>query len=318
MRRNKKGVLLPSKDDLRLLEKIPTLKSIANIEIKRIINIDSSNMQPYVWTEISRKIVESYSNYDGFVIIHGTDTMAYTASALSFALRNLNKPIVFTGAQKPLADLASDAPNNLINAVLVATMFVPEVCIVFGSKILRGNRATKISESNLDAFDSPMDRPIGEITLEPKIYKSHKQYKYKKLINKPNFDPRIIVIELIPGLNIPYLLRILKSDFKGIILKAFGPGNVPDSVLPLLRRIRKLNLPVVILSQCQKGMTQMQLYKVGYQAHEFGVISGADMTLEAAATKLMWILSYTNNLNKIKQIFSKSLAGEISFIHKLH
>ncbi len=313
MKKDKKGVLIPFHKSNILLQQVPFLNKIAQIKIEEVTNIDSTNMKPSLWTKLAHLIEEHYHNFDSFIITHGTDTMAYTASALSFALRNLNKPVIFTGSQKPIDDIPTDAGNNLINSILLATKDLAGVCIVFGSKILRGNRATKISESSLDAFESPMVLPIGEISLEPKLTDSYKkkQKNNLSLFCQADFDENIIIAIITPGLNSAYLEKIV-DDCKGIILAAFGPGNIPDTLLPFFQKARKLSLPVIILSQCQKGITQMQLYKVGQQALKAGAIPGNDMTIEAASAKLMWILAQTKDIRKIGQAFNKSYSGEVT------
>lgn len=311
MQRDEDGVLQPVKNGIRKVEEISQLHEIATIDMCNVVNMDSSNMDPKIWTDIAGVIHKNYGKYDGFVVIHGTDTMAYTASALSFIFGNLTKPVVFTGAQKPLTDLASDAVNNLINATLIATMLMPEVIILFGSKVLRANRSTKVSESSLDAFDSPMYPALGEINSEIKIRQNYKKPLNSKLIYKPDFDNNVIVLDLFPGLDPATLKAIFYTRVKGIILKAFGPGNVPDVLLPILKDAAIRNIPVVVLSQCQKGITKMQLYKVGVQAKELGAIAGSDMTLEAAVTKLMWLLANTEEISLIKKLFIASLAGEV-------
>lgn len=318
MKRDKKGVLIPFYSGNQLLKKIPELAQIAKVTVASITNIDSTNIHPKLWTQLAGKIKENYSSYDGFVITHGTDTIAYSASALSFALQKLNKPIVFTGAQKPLDDVTSDGRNNLLNAVLVACMNLPEVCIVFGSKILRGNRATKISESSLDAFDSPMEAVLGEVSLEPKLVNTSKKiHRESDLQFQQQYNSNVIVLTLHPGLPVSFLEKLIHSDCEGIILQAFGAGNVPDQLVPVLKQANKLHIPIVVLSQCSQGITQMQLYQVGFQTLEEGAIPGNDMTLEAAVTKLMWILAYTKDMKKIKQLFSTNLAGEVTTANKL-
>lgn len=312
MKRNKEGVLAPFYKSKILLEKVSYIKKIAKISLLEVTNIDSTNIKPQLWSTLTNIIKDNYSSYNGFVITHGTDTMAYIASALSFALGDLNKPVILTGAQKPLDDIPSDVQSNLINSVKIATDDISEVCVVFGSKILRGNRATKISESNLDAFDSPMVAPIGEISLEPKVNSFYKKVSSKNLFpNYVDFDENVVVIVLTPGLNPTYLEKII-DNYKGIILEAFGPGNLPRSLLPFLKKAKKLDIPVVIISQCRKGSTQMQLYQVGHQVIEYGAIPGYDMTVEAATVKLMWLLAQTNDVSKIRQAFKKSFAGEVT------
>lgn len=313
MKKNNKGNLSPYYDGDRLLTKVPELKTIADFEVENITNIDSTNIKVAIWSTLARKIFSYGKKYDGFIIIHGTDTLAYTASALSYALKNIDKPIIFTGAQKPLDDINSDGRNNLINSCLVAQMELAGINIVFGSKILKGNRSTKVSESSLDAFDSPMKEPIGEISLEPKLKKPLKRRNFgKKLMCQSDFDPKVIVITLQPSLPVTYLRKILETGCKGIILRAFGAGNIPNDIIPFLREAKSSDIPVVILSQCDRGITQMQLYQVGYQALEAGAIPGRDMTLEAAVTKLMWGLANINKIREIKKLFNKDLAGEVT------
>lgn len=312
MKRNNTGVLVPFYEGKVLLKKIPDLVKIAQITLKEITNSDSTNIDSQIWSKLAYFIKENYSTYDAFVITHGTDTMAYTASALSFALGNLDKPVIFTGSQKPIDDIPTDAKDNLINSVLVATYNIPSVVIVFGPKILQANRTTKVSESNLDAFDSPMVSAIGEISLEPKFNNLRKKTTRQNILSyKPDFGRDVISIVLTPGLNAMHLAKLL-NDCNGIILEAFGPGNIPEELLTFLNKAQKLNKPVVIISQCKRGVTKMQLYEVGFQALKYGSIPGGDMTLESAVTKLMWLLGQTKDLNKIKQAFKKSYAGEVT------
>ena len=314
MRKDSNGQLLPHYSGDDILKKIPQLDTIATISFENITNIDSSNMTPDVWKAIALTVEKKYELYDGFVIVHGTDTMAYTASALSFAIQNLDKPIVLTGAQKAIDDIPSDALNNLTNAIKVATMDVYEVMIVFGTLILRGNRATKISESSLNAFESPLTMPLGEVSLEPVFDKTHTKQKKagRSLVVKAEFDPNIAVIAVHPGFNPAIILNALISNCHGLIVEAFGAGNIPDMLVETLTKAKNLEVPIVVLSQCHKGITRMHIYKVGYQALKAGVIPGRDMTVEAASTKLMWALSQTKNMNEIKKIMQKNSVGELS------
>lgn len=310
MQRNKKGVLAPFYDVKDLTNFVPQIKKLVDISVIQLSNIDSTNIEPKFWTTLAETIKENIEKYDGFVITHGTDTMAYTASAISLALSNIKKPVIFTGSQKPISDIPSDATNNLINSVIVTTKLARGVCIVFGPKILRANRSTKVSESTLDAFDSPMVDPLGVISLEPLITSSFKQ----KNTGPSNliFDPNIAVIKITPGLSQKYIEHILSADAHGLIFEGFGAGNIPKKLLPFIVKARENNLPVIILSQCLNGVARMQLYKVGEDALKAGVISGEDMTIEAASTKLMWILAQTRDIKKIKQLFKTDIAGEVT------
>lgn len=314
MKRNADGVLSPFYDAKTLLKNIPQLETVADITVIEVANVDSSNVDPVLWEKLAKTICEQYEKYDGFIVTHGTDTMAYTASAVSFALKNINKSVVFTGAQKPLEAVPSDAVNNLINATILASSYQLGVCILFGPKILRGVRATKVSESDLDAFDSPMAPPLGTISLEPIISTQTNNKGNLECIS--SFDPNVIVLKVTPGLPVEYLDHVIASDYHGIILEAFGAGNIPTTLVPFLHKARVKGMPVVILSQCKRGITQMQLYAVGQHALEAGAIPGGDMTVEAATTKLMWILSQTRDINTIKKMFQTNIVGEVTIYGK--
>ena len=314
MARKENGLLGPAENAKDLLSLVPGIASLADFDYKFIADIDSTNMHPAIWKRLAQTIYQDYDKYDGFVIAHGTDTMAYTASALSFALRNLSKPIVLTGAQKPIFDLASDAPNNLVNAVKVALLDVPEVCIVFGTKIIRGNRAQKKSESKLNAFWSPVALPLGCVAIEPEIYFDRVfRSGGKDLIFKADFDNEVMFCQIFPGLEGKYITAAINAGCKGIILNSYGPGNVPNGEFSLLSEIKEAvakNVPVVVTTQCAEGSARL-MYEVGYAAIEAGAISAFDMTSEAVVTKLMWALAQTRDLGEIKKIMQTNYAGEI-------
>lgn len=312
MRRNNRGELRPFFNAKSLLSLVPQLQRLADVTVLQMINVDSSDIDPSLWTKLFTTIKDKEKLFDAFVVTHGTDTMAYTASAASFALRSITKPIVFTGAQKPVEDLPSDASNNLINAIIAVTTLPVGISIVFGPKILQANRATKISESELDAFDSPMVSPLGVISLKPRIINStHKPLSHLNW-NHMTFDPNILEIQLIHGLSCGYLTSLLSKKCHGIILEGFGPGNIPKSLLQFFKQAKGKQIPVVILSQCRSGITQMKLYEAGSRALKEGAIPGGDMTVEAAATKLMWIMAKTRDLKVIKDVFQKNISGEVT------
>jgi L-asparaginase len=316
MKRNRDGVLSPYYGPGEVLSHIPQLKSLADISVVEISNIDSSNVNPALWERLAKTICEKYENFDGFVVTHGTDTMAYTASALSFALKNVNKSVIFTGAQKPLDQIPSDAVSNLINATITAVSYNLGIVILFGPNILRGNRATKVSESDLDAFDSPMAPPLGTISLEPVVSSRSAPVTPAKIRCLCEFDPNVIVVKLTPGLSVSFLDHLIDSDCHGVIIEAFGAGNIPTSLVPFLAEAKKRKLPVVVLSQCRRGITRMQLYAVGHHALAGGAIPGSDMTVEAATTKLMWLLAQSKDSNTIKKAFQTNLAGEVTIYGK--
>lgn len=302
-------------EDLLMYEK--QLQEEFLIETKTIANIDSTNMQPHHWTHIAETIEEQYLNYDGFVITHGTDTMAYTASALSFALKNLGKPVVLTGSQVPPEMLGGDGLLNLIHACQVATMDFAEVAIVFGTKILRGNRSLKISESERNAFISPVFPELGSIRLQPELtYPNVRRRHNGKISLRKEFTGNVAVIKCVPGMSPELLDALIKNaDIDGLILESFGPGNLPsdeNSLLPSIKIAQKKKIPVLISTQCIYGTTRMYLYEIGQQVMRLGVIPTRDMTPETAYVKLKWVLAQTKDLKKIREIFEEDVAGEVS------
>lgn len=315
MARNPDGMLAPAGNAEELFLMVPGIKSLADFDFKFLVDIDSTDMHPGIWSKLARIIYENYNTCDGFVIAHGTDTMAYTASALSFALQNLNKPIVLTGAQKPIIDLASDALNNLINAAKVALLDVPEVCIVFGNRILRGNRSQKISEKNLNAFRSPVALPLGCVALEPEaVAERVLRGNGGQLRFCPDFENQIVSFQIFPGLNKKYIELAIDSGCKGIILNSYGAGNVPNgenSLIPAIKKATDKKIPAVLTTQCVEGSVRI-IYEAGSAAVSAGAISAFDMTSEATTAKLMWVLAQTKNLAEIKKMMQTNYCGEIT------
>lgn len=299
-----------------LLAYAPLLRKEFNIHTRTITNVDSTNIQPHHWMEIAAVVAKEYSNYDGFVVVHGTDTMAYTASALSFALGNLGKPVILTGAQVPPGIMGSDALSNLISACQAATMDFAEVAIVFGTKILRGNRSVKVSESDRNAFESPVFPTLGSVRLQPELTSELAKHRSSGPLKVKNaFTGNVAVIKIVPGMSPDILVNIIKSDVDGIIVESFGPGNVPNqenSLLPAIQLAKKKGIPVLIATQCIYGTTRMYLYEVGQQALELGVIPTGDMTPEASFVKLKWALAQSNDPEKIGRLIAKNIAGELT------
>jgi L-asparaginase len=273
-------------------------------------------MQPHHWTTIAKAIYKEYGNYDGFVVAHGTDTMAYTASALSLTLGNLGKPVVLTGAQVPPDILGSDALSNLVHACQVATMNFAEVSIVFGTKILRGNRSMKVSESERNAFISPVFAELGSIRLQPELtYGNVRRRHSGQLELHAEFDGDVAVVKCVPGLSPTVITRIINAGIDGLILESFGPGNLPNkenSLLPCIKLARKKKIPVVISTQCLYGTTRMYLYEIGQEVLQLGVIPAGDMTPETAYVKLKWALAQTKDVEKVREILSGDIAGEVT------
>lgn len=329
MKPDEKGILKPSKDK-ELIKLFPQLKEIASYDVEYFANIDSSDMQPEMWSQLAELIFLNYDKYKAFVITHGTDTMTYTAAALSFALQGLAKPVILTGSQIPASIIGSDAHTNLINAFKVAAyekIPIPEVCIVFGLVILRGNRAIKKSERDLNAFEISNTEQIGllgRIMLDVQIYPYaiHKVNKNNPLQLFNKFEKRVLPLKLYPGLSPSYLQSIIESlkDCRGIVLEAFGAGNVPDyaenSLIPIIRKATDKGIPVVTTTQCPGGSANLTLYELGYKALLAGAISAYDMTSETTIVKLMWALTQTSDLNEIRKIMQHNYAGEISERHE--
>ncbi|MBN1154971.1 asparaginase [candidate division KSB1 bacterium] len=295
-----------------LLSIEPRLGEIAHVDVLYIDNIDSTNICPDHWDRIADAIARRYDDYEGFVITHGTDTMAYTASALSYVLQNLGKPVILTGAQIPGSHIESDARRNLTNAIRVATMDVSGVMIVFGEAIILGARATKFSESKLDAFETANWDAMGEIRIDVRFSDDRKLRHSGKLRLEKGFQPDIAVITLIPGTPVNMLIHLLDSGIKGLILRGYGPGNIAYQYLDVIRHSNSLNVPVIVHTQCSEGATLMHLYDVGKRALELGAIQAYDMSIESVSTKLMWALRHAESYNDIKAIMHKNYCGEIN------
>lgn len=310
------GVLVPPCKENALysiLSLEPRLDSIAEIHIEYIANIDSSDMTPETWDRLAYAIANVYSRYDGFVVLHGTDTMAYTASALSFALQNLGKPVVFTGAQIPGDQLESDARRNLVNAVRLACKDIAAVMILMGEKILLGVRASKISHAKLNAFASNNFPKLGEIGRQITILRevTKKSEQRKNLDIQTGFESEIAVLSLVPGMPVTVLDHLLDHGLKGVVLNAYGTGNIPRTYIPFLERAHSEKVPVVIRTQCPEGSTQMAVYATGKQALECGSIEAFDMSLETTITKLMWALKRATTIDGVKTIMHHNYVGEI-------
>ncbi len=315
MKEQANGALdVPPKDEAIdiLMNMEPQLNKTTDLEVAYIDNIDSSNMTPGHWKEIATKIYEKYDDYDGFVITHGTDTMGYTSSALSFALQNLGKPVILTGAQIPGCELGTDARRNFTNAVRLATMDISGIMIVFDEEIILGARASKVSESKLDAFETINWDLLGEIRIDIRLSKEAKtRNNNSKLILKPDFDPHIAVVTLIPGTPVPMLLKVVESGIHGLFLRGYGPGNIAYDYLKVLKRANELKIPVVLDTQCMEGSTDLGGYDVGAKALESGIIQAYDMSVECTSTKFMWALA-NYPYEKTQEIMHKNFVGELN------
>lgn len=310
----------------KIREVVPELKKF-EFQIKTLSfspAIDSSNMNPTHWERIAKAIERNYNKYDGFVILHGTDTMSYTASALSYMFENLDKPIVLTGSQLPIGMIRTDGKENLITALEIAaakkedgTSLVPEVCIYFDSKLYRGNRTVKRDASKFSAFHSVNYPPLAiagiEITYHPEfIY--HPNNKGILKVNS-NFDDNVVILKIFPGINRTVFSAILNiPELKGVVLETFGSGNIPTPrwLVNAIKKAIKRGVIVLNITQCEGGKVEMGQYETSLELLKAGVVSGKDMTTEAAVTKLMFLLGQGLKHEEIKLYLSKSLRGEIS------
>jgi len=307
-----------------LLEYIPELNLLeCNIATKSFDEpIDSSNMNPDHWVELATVIEESYNDFDGFVILHGSDTMSYTASALSFMLENLNKPVIFTGSQLPIGDLRTDAKENLITSIQIASLCdngkppITEVCLYFEYKLYRANRTTKINAEHFEAFASLNYPPlvVSGVNLEVNEQALLKPNRNEKLIVHKNIVSDILLVKMFPGITRDTINHLFSyPNIKGMVIESYGSGNLTDKdwFIKALKEITDKEIPVVNVTQCSGGSVNMSIYSVNKKLNKVGVISGKDITTEAALAKLMFMLGKNIPANKFKTIFETSLRGEM-------
>lgn len=280
--------------------------------------IDSANMTPEGWLTIARDIAAHYDAYDGFIVLHGTDTMAYTASALPFMLQGLNKPVILTGSQIPLCEVRNDARANLITALLLAANYaIPEVCLCFGDTLLRGCRSTKVNALGFQAFASPNFPPLGRIGIDLTI-------NWDIVLPPPDFpvlkvntlqSPPVGVLRLFPGISAEWVESMLRPPLRGLVLEAYGVGNGPSqnkALLALIHAATEKGVMIVDCSQCLQGLVDLHDYAAGAAFAEIGVISGFDMTTEAALAKMFYLFSQDLPLETVKTLMQTNLRGELT------
>ena len=300
-----------------ILALIPEIKNKFEVECKDILNLDSSNIQPEEWQYIAGIVSENLPHYDGIIITHGTDTMAYTAGALSFMLQNLNKPVVLTGAQIPIEQMFTDAKRNLQTAFAAVDSGIPKVMIAFFDKIINGARAVKVRTLGFNAFESISAPYIGEVFADGvHIYEDvDKSMTKNEFCLKDRLSTDVFVLKLIPGTNPRIFDMLLEMKYKGIVIEAFGAGGTHferRNLLPKLKMLIDNGVAVVARSQCLYEKSEFSLYEVGRKVLDCGVIEGKDMTTEAIVTKLMWALGQTDDMKKIRRMFETNYVNEFT------
>jgi len=314
MREKSSSPVLEVRDEATdLAAEVPALARVASIETRRLFAMDSSDMQPSDWVALAREVHAALQSFDGVVVVHGTDTMAYTASALALLLGALPKPVVLTGSQRPLAEARTDARENLVDAAIVASMDVPEVSIVFASRALRGVRSTKRDALAYDAFVSPNEAPLVELGVQAAVA----AHARKPAVLAPfdeRLEPSVLAVRIFPGLDPELITGAVRAGVKGLVLEGYGTGNVPlrigRSLVPALESARAARVPVVVVSQCLRGFVDLGRYAGGAAAEAAGAISGGDMTPEAAIAKLMVGLGRFGPGDDLRAYLAAPVVGE--------
>ncbi len=308
--------LAPQIGSAGLMRYVGGLKRHYRIDTRELLNLDSSNIQADEWIEIARAIHEALPRYDGVVITHGTDTMAYTASMVSFMLQGLKKPVVFTGSQMPIDALLTDARNNMYTAFAAVGSGIPGVSIAFNRKIIAGCRAVKVRTMGFEAFESVNAGCLGEVFADGlRAYVPTPDDPGAPVLLKDALCRDVFLLKLIPGIRPDILPALRKMNYRGIVIEAFGAGGmqfVGNSMLEQLRTLTDAGVSVVVCSQCLYEASNLGIYEVGTRLLACGVISALDMTTEAVVTKLMWALGQTDDPDGVRRIFATNYCGEIT------
>jgi len=298
-----------------LLTQVPDLSSIAEVEVSSLFGLDSGDMQPSHWVTLARTVHDALARDDiaGVVVVHGTDTMSYTASALAFMLGPLPKPVVFTGAQRPLADVRTDARSNLVDATIAASLPVPEVVVAFSSHVLRGCRTIKRDAWAFDAFTSPGCPPLVELGIGVSVAPHVRRASTLRTLDS-RLEPRVLAVRVFPGLDPGLCVGAIRSGVRGLVLEAYGTGNLPNlhgsTLIPAIEEAASCGVPVVIVSQCPRGHVELLRYAGGAAAARAGAIDGGDMTVEAAIAKLMIALGRYAEPRDVRAFMLADVMGE--------
>ena len=307
--------LEPGLSGEELIASLGDLKGRFDVQVRQIMNLDSSNIQAEEWQLMARCVFESIPDYDGIIITHGTDTMAYTASMLSFMLQGLRKPVVLTGSQIPMENMLTDARNNLFCALAAVEAGISGVSVAFNRHIIRGCRAVKVRTMGFDAFESVNAQYLGEIFADGLRVYPPTFIPDGELVLRDRVSTDVLLLKLIPNTN-PKLFDLLPQiGYRGVVLETFGAGGLHFHHRDLLEKMRMLHqrgIVVAACSQCLYEPSNFTIYEVGRRLLETGVIPAGDMTTEAAVTKLMWALGQTEDPAQVRELFGRNLCGEIS------
>ena len=327
MKQDMKDLTLKPFDFSQILDEVPEIRKFAfKIDTYSFEPpIDSSDVEPSLWQDLARLIKEKYEDYDGFIILHGTDTMSYSASALSFMLDGLTKPVIFTGSQLPIGVPRTDGKENLISAVEIASAkdeeghpAVPEVCVCFDSLLMRGNRSTKVNSEVFRAFQSPNFLPLAEAGINIRYNNEYIRKPndwYQSLTINTELDTRVSILKIHPGITPEVVRNILcGKDTRAIIMETYGSGNAPtrDWFLDIVKESSAMNKIIVNVTQCLAGTVNMNIYANGKALERAGVIDGYDSTTESALAKLFYLMGKSRDNEWVKAMMGRNLKGEIS------